>query len=172
MVFIIESHRRITINNTKFKTCKDQYLAGFFYLGMYLCQKETLSLINKTPVFTGDAMARDEELKRQWDEVVTLISNRFADGDELDLDAIIYIIGIQELGKINTSFEKDDKINLMHIAICRLLEPFGYYEFDYFDEEGWPHYTVLEKLPLLKAGEQSVLMKEAVVQYFVDKEVI
>ncbi|RLD18814.1 MAG: hypothetical protein DRI33_03915 [Caldiserica bacterium] len=117
-------------------------------------------------------MARDEELKRQWAEVVTLISNRFADGDELDLDAIIYIIGIQELGKINTSFEKDDKINLMHIAICRLLEPFGYYEFDYFDEEGWPHYTVLEKLPPLKAGEQSVLMKEAVVQYFVDKEVI
>ena len=117
-------------------------------------------------------MARDEELKRQWDEGVALISIRFADGDELDLDAIIYIIGIQELGKINTSFEKDDKINLMHIAICRLLEPFGYYEFDYFDEEGWPHYTVLEKLPPLKAGEQSVLMKEAIVQYFIEKEVI
>lgn len=117
-------------------------------------------------------MARDEELKKQWDEVVTIISNRFADGDELDLDAIIYIIGIQELGKINTSFEKDDKINLMHIAICRLLEPFGYYAFDYFDEEGWPHYTVLEKLPPLKAGEQSVLMKEAIVLYFLEKEVI
>jgi len=117
-------------------------------------------------------MARDEELKQQWDEVVTLISNRFADGELLDLDAIIYIIGIQELGKLKTKFEKDDKINLMHIAICRLLEPFGYYEFDYFDEEGWPHYKILEKLPPLKAGEQSVLMKEAVVQYFVEKEVI
>jgi len=117
-------------------------------------------------------MARDEELKQQWDEVVTLISNRFADGEVLDLDAIIYIIGIQELGKLKTKFEKDDKINLMHIAICRLLEPFGYYEFDYFDEEGWPHYTVLEKLPPLKAGEQSVLMKEAVVLYFIEKDVI
>ena len=38
----------------------------------------------------------------------------------------------------------------MHIAICRLLEPFGYYAFDYFDDDGWPHYTVLEQLPLLK----------------------
>jgi len=47
-----------------------------------------------------------------------------------------------------------------------LLEPYGYYEFDYIDEEGWPHYTVKEKLPTLKAGEQSVLMKEAIVEYF------
>ncbi len=117
-------------------------------------------------------MARDEKLKEQWEEVVTLISNKFADGETLDLDAIIYIIGIQELGKLNTDFKKDEKINLMHIAICRLLEPFGYYAFDYFDEDGWPHYTVLEKLPTLKAGEQSVLMKEAIVQYFVEKEVI
>lgn len=117
-------------------------------------------------------MARDEKLKQQWDEVVSFVSKRFADGDILDLDAIIYIIGIQELGKVKTKFEKDDKINLMHIAICRLLEPFGYYAFDYFDDEGWPHYTVLEKLPPLKAGEQSVLMKEAVVQYFVEKDVI
>jgi len=117
-------------------------------------------------------MARDEELKIKWQEVVTLISKRFADGELLDLDAIIYIIGLQEKGNISTKYEKDDKINLMHIAICRLLEPFGYYEFDYFDDDGWPHYNVLEKLPPLKAGEQSVLMKEAVVQYFVEKGVI
>ena len=60
----------------------------------------------------------------------------------------------------------------MHIAICRLLEPFGYYEFEYFDDQGWPHYKTLEQLPPLKAGEQSVLMKEAIVQYFLEKEVI
>jgi len=117
-------------------------------------------------------MARDEKLKKQWDEVVTLISNQFADGDTLDLDAIIYIIGLQEKGNLKKIYGKDDKLSLMHIAICRLLEPFGYYAFDYFDEEGWPHYKVLEKLPPLKAGEQSVLMKEAVVQYFLEKEVI
>jgi len=117
-------------------------------------------------------MSRDEVLKQQWNEVVAIISNRFADGDELDLDAIIYIIGLQELGTIKKSLEKDEKINLMHIAICRLLEPYGYYEFDFFDEDGWPHYKVLEKLPPLKAGEQSVLMKEAIVQYFIEKEVI
>ncbi|MGK4566695.1 hypothetical protein [Flavobacterium sp. 3HN19-14] len=117
-------------------------------------------------------MSRDEQLKQRWDKVVTLLSNQFAEGDILDLDAIIYLIGVQELGKVHQKFKKDEKLNLMHIAICRLLEPYGYYEFDYFDKDGWPHYIVKEELPTLKAGEQSVLMKGAIVDYFLEKELI
>jgi hypothetical protein len=117
-------------------------------------------------------MSRDEQLKNRWDNVVQILSNQFAEGDILDLDAIIYLIGVQELGKLKGPFKKDEKLNLMHIAICRLLEPYGYYEFDFVDKDGWPHYTVKEELPPLKAGEQSVLMKEAIVNYFLEKEVI
>ncbi|WP_438964870.1 hypothetical protein [Flavobacterium sp.] len=117
-------------------------------------------------------MSRDEQLKERWESVVTLLSNKFADGETLDLDAIIYLIGVQELGKFNQEFKKDEKVNLMHIAICRLLEPYGYYEFDYFDNDGWPHYKVKEELPTLKAGEQSILMKDAIVNYFLEKEII
>ena len=81
-------------------------------------------------------MARDEQLKERWDAVVKLLSDRFADGETLDLDAIIYLVGLQELGQLHREFKKDEKLNLMHIAICRLLEPFGYYRFDYFDDDG------------------------------------
>lgn len=113
-------------------------------------------------------MARDETLKLKWDELVDKLSNRFSDGEDLDLDAIIYLVGVQELGQLHRSFKKDEKLNLMHIAICKLLEPYGYYEFDFYDEDGWPHYMIKEQLPTLKAGEQSVLMKEAIVQYFTE----
>ena len=117
-------------------------------------------------------MARDEELKKRWEEGVKKLSSQFADGETLDLDGIIYLIGVQELGQLHRRFKKDEKLNLMHIAICRLLEPYGYYEFDYFDEQGWPHYTIKETLPNLKAGEQSVLMKDAIVNYFLEAEFI
>ncbi|WP_375241734.1 hypothetical protein [Lacinutrix sp.] len=117
-------------------------------------------------------MARDEELKERWNLVVDKLSKQFAEGDVLDLDAIIYLIGIQELGQLERKFKKDDKLDLMHIAICKLLVPYGYYEFDFVDEEGWPHYIIKEQLPTLKAGEQSVLMKEAIVNYFLETEYI
>ncbi len=117
-------------------------------------------------------MARDEELKTRWETLVKMLSDKFADGDSLDLDAILYLVGIQELGRFQRKFKKDEKLDLMHIAICRLLEPYGFYAFDFQDEDGWPHYTIKEQLPPLKAGEQSILMKEAIVQYFLEKKLI
>ncbi len=117
-------------------------------------------------------MSRDEELKQRWEIVVEKLSAQFADGDTMDLDAIIYLIGVQELGQLHREFKKDHKLDLMHIAICKLLTPYGFYEFDFVDDDGWPHYKVKEELPTLKAGEQSVLMKEAIVNYFVETEYI
>jgi len=117
-------------------------------------------------------MSRDEILKQRWGILVEKLSAQFSDGDPLEIDGIIYLVGVQELGNFERTFKKDEKVNLMHIAICRLLEPYGYYEFDFFDDDGWPHYTVKETLPHLKAGEQSILMKEALVNYFVDKNYI
>ncbi|MDT7831505.1 hypothetical protein RQM59_03880 [Flavobacteriaceae bacterium S356] len=111
-------------------------------------------------------MVKDSSLKEKWDFLVDKLSGQFADGDTLNLDSIIYLIGVQELGQGQRRFKKDDKVNLMHIAICKLLEPYGYYEFEYFDEDGWPHYKVVTELPNLKAGEQTVLMKESIVHYF------
>ena len=117
-------------------------------------------------------MSRDQKLKEEYERILEVLAVKFGDGEKLNLDAIIYLIGVQELGKGAVEFKKDDKVNLMHIAICRLLEPFGYYEFDYFDEDGWPHYKTLEELPLLKSGEQTVLIKEAIVLYFKAQELI
>ena len=117
-------------------------------------------------------MARDEKLKKRWETLVEKLSLRFADGEPLDLDGIIYLIGVQELGQLHRRFKKDEKLNLMHIAICRLLLPYGYYELDFVDKDGWPHYKIKAQLPNLKAGEQSVLMKEAIVNYFLEHEYI
>ncbi len=115
---------------------------------------------------------RDELLKTRWETLQIKLSNQFADGELMDLDAIIYLVGVQELGKPQQKFKKDDKINLMHIAICTLLEPYGFYEFDFIDDQGWPHFKNVSKLPALKAGEQTVLMKEALVNYFLKRNYI
>ena len=111
-------------------------------------------------------MSRDPILKAQWDRLQTQLSAQFGDGAALDLDAILFLIGVQELGQLHRKYKKEQKLDLMHIAICKVLEPYGYYKFDFVDEEGWPHYAVIKSLPFLKSGEQSLLMKEAVVNYF------
>lgn len=108
-------------------------------------------------------------LKDRYETLVKKLSEQFSDAEELEVDQLLFIVGLQELGQLHRKFSKDEKINVIHIAICRLLEPYGYYAFSHFDEDGWPHYTVLDQLPFLKSGEQSRLMKEALVQYFLEK---
>ncbi|NVJ88407.1 MAG: hypothetical protein HWD82_03085 [Flavobacteriaceae bacterium] len=113
-------------------------------------------------------MDKSNSLKEQWDFLVNKLSADFSDGDALNVDGIIYLVGVQELGQGYRKFKKDEKVNLMHIAICKLLEPYGYYEFDFFDDDGWPHYKIVNELPNLKPGEQTVLMKEAIINYFTE----
>ena len=139
---------------------------------MQILKKEERKPIFYTLFLYSKKMSRDTQLKERWDKVVEILSNQFAEGEILDLDAIIYLIGVQELGNFKKNFQKDEKVNLMHIAICKLLEPYGYYEFEFFDKDGWPHYKVKEELPPLKAGEQTILMKDAIVTYFLEKELI
>ena len=116
--------------------------------------------------------SRDQKLKERWEKLVAVLSDRFSDGEALDVEGILYLVGLQELGQVHRKMKKDDNVNLIHIGICAVLEPFGYYRFDYIDDEGWPHFELLEELPPLKPGEQSVLMKEAWVSCFVKRALI
>jgi len=106
----------------------------------------------------------ETELESEWNQVVRQLEKQF--GGDLDLNGILFLIGVQELGKGHRKFSKDEKLDVMHIAICRLLNAYGYYEFLGVDEEGWPHWKRLKKLPPLKANEQMQLMKQAIVEYF------
>ncbi|MEY2963467.1 MAG: hypothetical protein RL754_728 [Bacteroidota bacterium] len=115
---------------------------------------------------------RSEELKRDWEVLLAKLSEQFPGDGDLDLDGVLLLIGMQELQMGYIRLKKDDKLNVLHIAICTVLEPFGYYEFTERDEQGWPHFKTLKPLPNLKAGEQAILMKEAVVQYFRNQEYI
>jgi hypothetical protein len=106
----------------------------------------------------------DIEFQKKWDELQKKVAIRF--GEELDVQAILFIIGLQELGKNTAKFTKDQKLEVMHIAVCTLLEPYGYYEYDGRDKDDWPHWTVSQKLPNLSTKDQEQLMKQSIVDYF------
>ncbi|MCF8275260.1 MAG: hypothetical protein K9J17_00880 [Flavobacteriales bacterium] len=108
------------------------------------------------------------ELQKAWRELVSELEAKFGEG--LDLDAVLFLIGVQELGQGYRTFKKSEKTDLMHIAICRLLSQYGYYEYIGMDTDGWPHYKELAKLPRLNPTQQSLLMKEAILDYFKNAE--
>ena len=105
-----------------------------------------------------------QELKRRWSELTGELEKQF--GEKPDLQVLLFLIGVQETGKGYAKYSKDEKQNLMHIATCKLLSGHGYYEFEKTDEDGWPHYKAVKPLPTMTLGEQDMMLKKAVVEYF------
>lgn len=102
----------------------------------------------------------------KWKALINKIAEDF--GGEPDLEGILFLVGVQELGKGYRKYTKDQKMEVMHIAICALLEPYGYYEFEGMDQDGYPHWKLSESLPALKPGQQTILIKQALLDYFED----
>ncbi len=89
-------------------------------------------------------------------------------GRKPDLNAILFLIGVQELGQGPKEFTKEQKQDLMHIATCKLLSQVGYYELEGLDSEGWPHWKATSSIPNLHLRDQEALLKEQAVVYFKD----
>ena len=83
-----------------------------------------------------------------------------------DLNAVLFLIGVQELGRGHTHFSKEEKQDLLHIAICKVLSYSGYYLLDGVDADGWPHWVLQKKLPRFDLLEQEQLLKWNVLEYF------
>ena len=108
----------------------------------------------------------------RWKKVSKFFKDNFSDGEEIDIDGMLFLIGVQELGIGKKKFKKDEKVNLMHVAVCRILEPYGYYRFDGKDADGWPQFELISELPDLKSNEQTLLMNKAIILYFEEQGLI
>jgi hypothetical protein len=115
-------------------------------------------------------MSTAKDVEQEFQKVMEFMDKQFGEGG--DLQTVLFMIGIQELGQGHKKLNKTQKLDVLHIAVCTLLEQYGYYEFEGKDEEGWPHFKATDKLPFLKPGHQAVLMKQAVVDYFKEKGII
>ena len=103
-------------------------------------------------------------LDKNWKDLVLKLSHRF--GEDLDLQAILFLIGLQELGQGYQKLTKNQKLDVIHVAVCALLSQWGIYEFVGHDEDGWPHWKSTDKLPSMNAKQQDEVIKEAIIEYF------
>lgn len=103
-------------------------------------------------------------LEHRWKEVLNIISVNYGRVDEIR--DILFLIGVQELGQGYKTLNKSEKVDVMHIGLCKILSYFGYYSFKGRDEEGWPHWENTTKIPQLSEVEKELLFKEGIITYF------
>jgi len=105
-----------------------------------------------------------DDLQQRWWKLEAKLTERF--GKKPDMEAILFLIGIQEFGQLREKFTKEQKQDLMHIAVCSLLSQSAYYKLEGKDQEGWPHFRQLKPMPEMDAIEQENFLKDHILLYF------
>ena len=109
-------------------------------------------------------MNYSDDLQSRWWKLEAKLIERF--GKKPDVEAVLFMIGIQEFGDIRQKFSKEQKQDLMHIAICTVLAQSGFYELAHVDEDGWPHFKQLKPMPNMHPIEQENFLKDHILLYF------
>lgn len=105
------------------------------------------------------------EVNTKWNELQLRIANDF-DTDIPDIKVMLFLIGVQELGQGPKKFSKRQKEELMHIANCKLFSKLGFYELEGIDQDGWPHWKLVQPIPNYTLLEQEMLIKSLIIDYF------
>lgn len=117
------------------------------------------------------AYKKDLEIEKQWFRLLSILEKSIGKRPK-DLNAVLFLIGVQELGKGVRAFSKEEKQDLLHIATCRVLATSGFYELEGLDDNGWPHWNVVKEIPKLDLVDQEKLLKMHIIEYFEEIEVI
>lgn len=110
-------------------------------------------------------MKKDLELEKRWGKLLDGLKETVGK-KPADLNGVLFLIGVQELGQGAKTFSKEQKQDLMHIAACKVLSLAGFYQLDFIDQEGWPHWNLIKELPHFDLLDQEKLLKIQVLDYF------
>ena len=112
-------------------------------------------------------MQIQDDLQSRWWALEAKMIERF--NKKPDIETILFLIGIQEFGGSAEKFTKEQKQDLMHVAVCSLLMQSGYYEIEGYDIDNWPHFKQLKELPVMDMIQQENFLKDHVLLYFEEK---
>ena len=105
-----------------------------------------------------------DDLQTRWWGLEAKLLERF--GKKPDMEAILFLIGMQETGFVQSKITKEQKQDLMHVAVCTLLSQSGFYQLEGNDADGWPHFRQLKEIPSWNVIEQENFLKDHILLYF------
>ncbi len=115
-------------------------------------------------IFDDELFIDSPEGDEQWLQARFEIKDMLGLDKLPDMQGILFTIGLQELGQLRNDFTKEERQDLMHIAVCRLLSYDGYFELIGYDDEGWPHWQQ-KAIPPQGRVNQELLLRKKISEY-------
>jgi len=99
-----------------------------------------------------------------WTELCDHLGKQF--NIDIDLNGVLYLIGIRERGLTLERFPKDVKMSLIHLGSCTLYQQMGWVDQTGIDEEGWPTFTQKALTQVIPEEKKHKVLQDCALRYF------
>lgn len=99
-----------------------------------------------------------------WDELCDYLADKF--GIEVDLNVVLFLVGVRERGLIFQQFTKEEKLSLINLGSCVLFKEMGLVEERGIDSDGWPVFRQKSVVSGISEARKKKTLQECAVCYF------
>jgi hypothetical protein len=99
-----------------------------------------------------------------WTELCALLGKQF--DLEVDLNGVLFLVGIRERGLTLQPFTKEEKLSLINLGSCTLFLEMGLLEKTGTDPEGWPTFKQKSLAPVIPEERKYKILQDCAVKYF------
>ena len=99
-----------------------------------------------------------------WIELCEKLSEMF--GIQVDLNGVLFLVGIRERGLTFRQFTKEEKLNLINMGSCTLYMEMGLTEITGYDVDGWPNFRQKALSPEIPEERKQKTLQDCAIRYF------
>ena len=85
---------------------------------------------------------------------------------DIDLNGVLFLVGIRERGLAFQPFTKEEKLNLINLGSCTLYQEMGLIEKTGTDEDGWPLFNQKTLAPVIPEERKNKILQDCALSYF------
>lgn len=99
-----------------------------------------------------------------WNDLCERLNDQF--GIEVDLNGVLFLVGMRERGLLFQTFTKEEKLNLINLGSCTLYQEMGLITSYGQDKDGWPLFQQNSLAPVIPEELKLKTLQDCAIRYF------
>ena len=99
-----------------------------------------------------------------WNDLCKTLNELF--GIEVDINGVLFLVGIRERGLTLQPFTKEEKITLINLGSCTLYQEMGLVKRSGTDPDGWPLFHQNALAPVITEERKLKTLQDCAIRYF------
>lgn len=99
-----------------------------------------------------------------WTDLCKTLNDLF--GIDVDLNGVLFLVGIRERGLSFQTFTKEEKHNLINLGSCTLYQEMGMVKRSGTDPDGWPLFHQNTLAPVIPEERKLKTLQDCAIRYF------